>query len=68
MADSCESKRFDWGHGRPELAMQELGYRPNAIARSLASPRTRILALHLPEFAVSAPGETVFEIVRGAYK
>ncbi|MGO1284307.1 MAG: hypothetical protein ACTHWF_03620 [Brachybacterium sp.] len=47
--------------------MQELGYRPNAIARSLASPRTRILALHLPEFAVSA-GETVFEIVRGAYK
>lgn len=51
---------------RIELAMQELGYRPNAIARSLASRRTRILALHLPEFDVSA-GETVFEIVRGAY-
>lgn len=51
---------------RIEQAMQELGYRPNAIARSLASRRTRILALHLPEFDVSA-GETVFEIVRGAY-
>ena len=51
---------------RIELAMQQLGYRPNAIARSLASRRTRILALHLPEFDVSA-GETVFEIVRGAY-
>ena len=51
---------------RIEQAMKELGYRPNAIARSLASRRTRILALHLPEFDVSA-GETVFEIVRGAY-
>lgn len=51
---------------RIEIAMQELGFRPNAIARSLASRRTRILALHLPEFDVSA-GETVFEIVRGAY-
>lgn len=51
---------------RIEFAMRELGYRPNAIARSLASRRTRILALHLPEFDVSA-GETVFEIVRGAY-
>lgn len=51
---------------RIDTAMRELGYRPNAIARSLASRRTRILALHLPEFDVSA-GETVFEIVRGAY-
>lgn len=51
---------------RIETAMHQLGYRPNAIARSLASRRTRILALHLPEFDVSA-GETVFEIVRGAY-
>lgn len=51
---------------RIEASMTELGYRPNAIARSLASRRTRILALHLPEFDVSA-GETVFEIVRGAY-
>lgn len=51
---------------RIEASMAELGYRPNAIARSLASRRTRILALHLPEFDVSA-GETVFEIVRGAY-
>ena len=51
---------------RIEQAMDALGYRPNAIARSLASRRTRILALHLPEFDVSA-GETVFEIVRGAY-
>lgn len=51
---------------RIEQAMTELDYRPNAIARSLASRRTRILALHLPEFDVSA-GETVFEIVRGAY-
>lgn len=51
---------------RIESSMRELGYRPNAIARSLASRRTRILALHLPEFDVSA-GETVFEIVRGAY-
>lgn len=51
---------------RIEASMKELGYRPNAIARSLASRRTKILALHLPEFDVSA-GETVFEIVRGAY-
>ncbi|MFC7376766.1 MULTISPECIES: LacI family DNA-binding transcriptional regulator [unclassified Brachybacterium] len=51
---------------RIEQAMTELGYRPNAIARSLASRRTRILALHLPELDFTA-GETVFEIVRGAY-
>ncbi len=32
---------------RIQEAMRELGYRPNAIARSLASKRTRILALVL---------------------
>ncbi|MBK8047550.1 MAG: LacI family DNA-binding transcriptional regulator [Anaerolineales bacterium] len=46
-------------------AMDELGYRPNEIARSLASKRTRILALLFP------PGErglgiTEFEFVTGA--
>ncbi|MGY5765083.1 LacI family DNA-binding transcriptional regulator [Brachybacterium sp. DNPG3] len=51
---------------RIQRAMTDLGYRRNAMARSLASRRARVLALHMPDFDVSA-GETVFEVVRGAH-
>lgn len=46
-------------------AMEELGYQRNAIARGLASSRTRILALLLPS-GERGLGITEFEFVKGA--
>lgn len=50
---------------RIRLAMEELDYQPNAMARGLARRRSHTLAMTFPEFD-TAMGETVFEIVRGA--
>lgn len=36
---------------RIEEAASRLGYRPNAVAQSLAGPRTHVLAISLPEIA-----------------
>ena len=50
---------------RIEAAMEELGYRPHALARGLASKRSRIIALLFPPRA-GGLGTTDFEIVTGA--
>jgi DNA-binding LacI/PurR family transcriptional regulator len=50
---------------RIAAAMEELGYRPNALARALASKRSRIIALLFPPRA-GGVGTTDFEIVTGA--
>lgn len=50
---------------RIEQAMEELGYRPHALARGLASKRSRIIALLFPPRA-GGLGTTDFEIVTGA--
>jgi DNA-binding LacI/PurR family transcriptional regulator len=47
---------------RIERAMVELDFRPNAIARSLASKRSRILALNFPGIE-NGLGATVMEFV-----
>lgn len=52
---------------RIRTAMEELDYHPNAMARSLASRRSRVLAMTFPSFD-NAMGETVFEIVTGAQR
>jgi DNA-binding LacI/PurR family transcriptional regulator len=56
---SAETRR------RIAAAMDELGYRPNALARALASKRSRIIALLFPPRA-GGVGTTDFEIVTGA--
>ena len=50
---------------RVERAMTELGYQRNAAARSLASRRSRILALTFPAMAQGL-GDTVSEYIAGA--
>jgi DNA-binding LacI/PurR family transcriptional regulator len=50
---------------RIEKAMVELNFRPNAIARSLASRRSRILALTFPGIE-NGLGSTVMEFVTSA--
>lgn len=50
---------------RIEAAMEELGYRPHALARGLASKRSRIIALLFPPRACGL-GTTDFQIVTGA--
>lgn len=50
---------------RIEAAMEELNFRPNAIARSLASRRSRIVALTFPG-TENALGSTVMEFVTSA--
>ena len=50
---------------RIERAMVELDFRPNAIARSLASKRSRILALTFPGIE-NGLGATVMEFVTSA--
>ena len=50
---------------RIEAAMEELGYRPHALARGLASKRSRIIALLFPPRA-GGLGTTDFQIVTGA--
>jgi DNA-binding LacI/PurR family transcriptional regulator len=50
---------------RVEQAMRELGYRPHAVARALASRRSRIIALALPA-AQRGVGRTEIEFVMGA--
>ena len=52
---------------RIRTAMDELDYHPNAMARGLASRRSRVLAMTFPSFD-NAMGETVFEIVTGAQR
>lgn len=50
---------------RIEKAMRQLDFRPNAIARSLASRRSRILALTFP-VAQNRFGNTIMEFVSSA--
>ncbi len=50
---------------RIERAMRELDFRPNQIARSLASRRSNILALTFPG-TENALGSTIMEFVTGA--
>ncbi len=50
---------------RVERAMRELDFRPNQIARSLASRRSNILALTFPS-TENAFGSTIMEFVTGA--
>ena len=50
---------------RVERAMRELDFRPNQIARSLASRRSNILALTFPG-TENALGSTIMEFVTGA--
>jgi DNA-binding LacI/PurR family transcriptional regulator len=50
---------------RIEKAMRQLNFRPNAIARSLASRRSRILALTFPA-AENRFGNTIMEFVSSA--
>ncbi len=50
---------------RVEAAMKELGYQPNAMARSLAARRSRVLAMIYPEVD-SGVGSTGGEFVRAA--
>lgn len=56
---AAETKR------RVESAAEELGYRPNVLARGLVSKRTRILALHYPAPA-SGFGVTEMQFATGA--
>ncbi|NDL59927.1 LacI family DNA-binding transcriptional regulator [Phytoactinopolyspora mesophila] len=50
---------------RVQVAMDELGYQPNAIARSLASRRTRIIAMLFPSIERGLSG-TALEFVTAA--
>ncbi|MDY7102454.1 MAG: LacI family DNA-binding transcriptional regulator [Actinomycetota bacterium] len=50
---------------RIEASMDELGYRPHAVARALASKRSRIIALLLPAVRRGL-GHTEFDFVAGA--
>jgi DNA-binding LacI/PurR family transcriptional regulator len=50
---------------RIERAMRDLDFRPNQIARSLASRRSNILALTFPG-TENALGNTIMEFVTGA--
>jgi DNA-binding LacI/PurR family transcriptional regulator len=51
---------------RIQQAMEELGYTPNAMARGLASRRSRVLALVYPATAERGLGGTVAEFVAAA--
>lgn len=62
---SGERKVSDATKARIEAAMAELGFRPNALARGLASRRSRTLALIFPAMEVQISG-TVTEFVASA--
>lgn len=47
---------------RVEAAIKELGYRPNAAARSLRTARSRMIGLFIPDFA----NPVYAEIIKGA--
>jgi LacI family repressor for deo operon, udp, cdd, tsx, nupC, and nupG len=62
----------DYAHVSPAMrtkvqaSLDELGYRPNLLARSLRAGRTGILALLVPEITVSYFGELAHEVVEQA--
>lgn len=51
---------------RVQASLDELGYRPNLLARGLRAGRTGILTLLVPEIAVSYFGELAHEVVEQA--
>jgi LacI family transcriptional regulator, repressor for deo operon, udp, cdd, tsx, nupC, and nupG len=62
----------DYAHVSPAMrakvqaSLDELGYRPNLLARSLRAGRTGILTLLVPEIAASYFGELAHEVVEQA--
>lgn len=51
---------------RVQLAIEELGYRPNLLARGLRNGRTGVITLLVPEIAVPYFGELAHEVVECA--
>jgi DNA-binding LacI/PurR family transcriptional regulator len=49
-------------------AMRELGYRPNSIARALATGRTRTLGVVSFDTTLYGPASTLFGIERAAHE
>ncbi len=51
---------------RVQAALDELGYQPNVLARSLRSGRTGVIALLVPELSVPYFGELAHEVIESA--
>jgi len=51
---------------RVEVALAELGYRPNLLARNLRKGRSRVIALAVPDISAGYFGELAHELVTAA--